>query len=481
MKRDYLKSLREGEKLTFSQQLSMIIKLSIPAILAQISSIIMQYIDASMVGRLGAGDSASIGLVSSSTWLFGGLCSAASVGFTVQIAHKIGAGKEKEARNIVKTGLIAVFLFSLILAAGGGAVSRILPEWLGGEPEIRKQASAYFLIYVLFLPSHQINSVVGGMLQCSGNMRLPSMLNMLMCFLDIVYNFLLIFPTRRIKPFGLDLLLFGAGLGVRGAALGTAFAEMTVMIFMLYFLLRKSPQLKLRKEEKISFRKEYISKALKIAIPVGFEQMIMCGAYIAATKIVSPLGTAAIAANSFSVTAESLCYMPGYGIGAAATTIIGQSIGAGRRDLTKRLGWLSTIMGMFIMTVSGALMYVLAPYMIGLLSPDAEIRSLGTDVLRIEAFAEPLYGASIIASGVFRGAGDTLIPSCLNFCSMWLIRLPLSAFLAPRMGLKGVWIAMCLELCARGIFFLIRLSVKKFNDSVKAEKVSYTTHQKSDR
>lgn len=463
MKKDYLKSLREGAKLSVSQQLAMIFKLSIPAILAQISSIIMQYIDASMVGQLGANDSASIGLVSSSTWLLGGLCSAASIGFTVQIAHKIGAGKEKEARNIVKIGYIAVLCFSLALTLAGTSVSGILPKWLGGEDDICQSASSYFFIYALFLPAHQLNSITGGMLQCSGNMRLPSILNILMCFLDVVYNFLLIFPSRTIGIAGLEFNMFGAGLGVKGAALGTAFAEVTIVIFMLYFLLKKSPQLSLRKGEKIVFRKIDFSRALRIAVPVGLEQLIMCGAYIAATKIVAPLGTVAIAANSFSVTAESLCYMPGYGIGAAATTIIGQSIGAQRKDLTKRLGWMTTLMGMVIMATSGAVMYICAPYMIGLLSPDAEIQRLGTSVLRIEAFAEPMYGASIVASGVFRGAGDTFIPSCLNFCSMWLVRLPLSAFLAPKIGLKGVWIAMCIELCVRGVLFLIRLALKKIS------------------
>ena len=87
--------MRKGERLAFGQQLLLIFQLSIPAIMAQISSIVMQYIDASMVGQLGAKDSASIGLVSSSTWLMGGLCSAASIGFTVQIAQRIGAEEEK--------------------------------------------------------------------------------------------------------------------------------------------------------------------------------------------------------------------------------------------------------------------------------------------------------------------------------------------------------------------------------------------------
>ncbi len=456
-----LEKLRSGEKLSLRQQLLLTVQLSIPAIMAQISSIIMQYIDASMVGRLGADDSASIGLVSSSTWLLGGLCSAASIGFTVQVAQKIGAGEDKRARNIVKQGLLSVFAFSCFLLAIGTAVSGVLPVWLGGERNVCVNASGYFLIYSLFLPVLQLNNTAGGMIQCSGNMKLPSILHIVMCFLDVFFNLILIFPTRNVVLFGFSFTMPGAGLGVMGAALGTAFSELVIMCFMLYYLLAVSPSLHLRKGEKLYFRAEELKRAVKIAVPVGFEQVVLCGAQIMSTKIVAPLGTVAIAANSFSVTAESLCYMPGYGIGSAATTLIGQSIGAGRKDLTRRLGWLTTGLGMLVMTGSGILLFIFAPFMIGLLSPDPAIRELGTAVLRIEAFAEPMFAASIVASGVFRGAGDTFVPSCMNLFSMWCVRIPLSAFLAPRYGLHGVWTAMCIELCVRGILFLIRLAGKK--------------------
>lgn len=461
-KTDYLKKLRDGEKLSLTQQIRMILILSVPAIMAQISSIIMQYIDASMVGHLGSEASAAIGLVSSSTWLLGGLCSAVSIGFTVQIAHEIGAGKEEKARNIVKAGLITVLLFSLFLVTCGLIISGRLPHLLGGEDAICRDASRYFLVYTLFIPAMQVNYIAAGMLQCSGNFRLPSILNIIMCFLDVIFNMLLIFPTRKFSILGVYITIPGADLGVTGAALGTALAELLIASIMLFCLLFRSDTLKLRKGEKTVFSRSLYKKALRIAVPVGIEQIIMCGAYIMSTKIVAPLGSISIAANSLCVTAESLCYMPGYGIANAAAAIIGQSIGAKRQDMTKRLGWVSVWLGIAFMTATGALMFVFAPEMIGLLTPDENIRELGTAVLRIEAFAEPMYAASIVASGVFRGAGDTLVPSCLNFFSMWLVRLPVSAFLAPRFGLHGVWIAMCAELCIRGIMFLIRLKYKKF-------------------
>lgn len=465
--RNLLERLRNNETLSVREQLKLTIQLSIPAIMAQISSIVMQYIDASMVGSLGANDSASIGLVSSSTWLFGGLCSAASIGFTVQVAQRIGAGEDEEARNIVKQGLLSVLAFSGMLMLIGTLISAYLPVWLGGDSEIRAGASQYFFVYAAFLPVMQLNHTAGGMIQCSGNMKLPSILHVLMCFLDVLFNMLLIFPSRDITFLGNSFKMYGAGLGVMGAALGTAFAEVVILTVMLCYLLFGSPMLRIRKGEKLCFNPEELGRAVKISIPVGFEQVVMCGAQIMSTKIVAPLGTVAIAANSFSVTAESLCYMPGYGIGSAATTLIGQSIGAGRKDLTKRFGWLTTGLGMLIMTGSGILLYIFAPFMIGLLSPDPAIRELGAAVLRIEAFAEPMYAASIVATGVFRGAGDTLIPSCINLFSMWCVRLPLGTLLARRFGLRGVWFAMCVELCVRGVLFLIRLSGKKWQKSAR--------------
>ena len=460
MNNNYLVNMRNGKPLSFSQQLSMIITLSIPAILAQLSSIVMQYIDASMVGKLGANDSASIGLVSSSTWLFGGLCMAASTGFSVQIAKRIGANDFKGARSLVKTGLISIMTFSFLLLLIGVSISRVLPVILGGEEIIREGAFWYFLIFSLSLPFMQLNYTAGGMIQASGNMKTPGILEIIMCFMDVVFNALLIFPSGTRNIFGKDIFFIGAGLGIKGAALGTALAEALTGLILLLYLLTRSNTLKIRKSENLKFSISDLTSSLKIAIPVGIEQIITCSAYIAFTKIVSPLGTIAIAANSFSITAESLCYMPGYGISAAASTIIGQSIGAKRNDLTKKLGWLAVGTGMVVMTIGGAVMYFLAPLMISLLSPNLAIQTLGSEILRIEAFAEPMYAASIVASGVFRGAGDTSVPSVLNLVTMWAVRIPLASFLAYGYGIQGVWLAMCIELCVRGALFLILLAIR---------------------
>lgn len=450
--------IREGRPMTLGQQIHLTVMLSVPAVVAQLSSIVMQYIDAAMVGSLGAEEAAAIGLVSTTTWLFWGLCIASSTGFSVQVAHRIGAGDMQGARNVLRQAVTSTTLFSFALAAIGVAISGVLPEWLGGDVSIHHDASLYFLIFSLFLPALQLNFLAGGMLRCSGNMRIPSLLGVVMCVLDVIFNFFLIFPTRHAVVAGIDIFIPGAGLGVEGAALGTVAAETVVATIQMWYLCTHSSELKLTKE-KGSFRPQVniLKKALRIGLPMGLEHIVICGAQIMTTVIVAPLGVFAIAANSFAITAESLCYMPGYGISDAATTLVGQSVGAKRRRLTRSFAFITVFMGMIIMGLMGLLMYIFAPQIIGLMTPVEEIRSLGIMALRIEAFAEPMFAASIVAYGVFVGAANTLVPCLMNFFSIWAIRLSLAALLAPTMGLKGVWIAMCIELCFRGIIFLIRL------------------------
>lgn len=445
------------EEQSIKEQLSRVIQLSIPAVLAEISSIAMQYIDAAMVGSMGANASAAIGLVSSTTWLFGGLCIAAATGFSVQVAQLVGAGRDGDARRVLRQAVLCTLAFGLLLSAIGIGISRSLPVWLGGEMDVCEDASRYFLVYACALPASQIRQMAGSMLQCSGNMRIPSKLNIMMCILDVVLNSLLIFPSRQAAILHMQIWLPGAGLGVMGAALGTALSEVVTAAFMLYAACFRSGHLRLERHGNWRLDGNCLKLAVRLAMPMAFEHMILCGAQIAGTRIVAPLGTVSVAANSLAVTAESLCYMPGYGISAAATTLVGQSIGAGKPGLAKHYAGLSVALGASVMACTGCLMFFGAPYMFTILTPDVQIRTLGAKVLRIEAFAEPLFAVSIVAAGALRGAGDTLVPSIMNLASMWGVRITASFLLAPRFGLAGVWTAMCVELCVRGVLFLVRL------------------------
>ena len=428
-------------------QVQQVWRLSLPGILTHITSTVMQYIDSAMVGALGAKASAAIGLVSSTTWLINGIAYALAAGFSVQVAHCIGAGQEQNAKNVVRHGLVTTLLISLLTALFSLAISTPLPQWLGGEAAIRKDATAYFVTFALMTPFFQLNTVTASFLQCSGDMVTPSVLGALMCLLDVVFN-----------------AIFIPRYGVLGAGIGTGLACVVITLVMLWCCCVSSPSLGLRGAEKGGFRSEILSKAFKIGMPVWLEESALCGAMVVTTAIIAPLGSVAIAANSFAVTAEGLCYMPGYGVGSAATAVVGRSIGAGDVKLAKRYGNICTAMGAIFMGITALLMAIICPFVFMLLTPDPAVRQLATQVLRIGLIAEPLFGVSIVAAGALRGTGDTFVPSMLCLGSIWIVRLGLALLLVSRLGLPGMWIAMATELCVRGLLMLYRQKTSRYYD-----------------
>lgn len=453
-----LEKIRNGSSMTMGEKLNLIVQLSIPSILAQVTTVMMFYIDASMVGSLGAAASASIGLVEPATWLFGSLVAAGGMGFSVQAAHFIGANDFEKARAVMRHGYIFGLAFSLVLMAVAALLATPLPRWLGGGADIQHDASIYFLIFSFAVPVHLVEYLSAAMLKVSGDMRHPSLISVLMCVMDVVFNFILIFPTRPLTVLGFQFEMFGFGLGVKGAAIGTLLSFVVAAIPLIYYAIFRSPILAWKLDTKrFVWVWDYIVHAVKIGAPMAMQYLLMNGAQVVSTMIVAPLGNFAIAANSFAVTAESLCYMPGYGIAEAATTLVGQSVGAKRKELCKSFAYMTIFIGMAVMAFMGVVMYIFAPEMIGILSPVPEIRELGVAVLRIEAFAEPFFAAAIVAYSVCVGAGDTFKPSLINLGSMWFVRLTLAYALASTYGLRGVWFAMAVELTFRGSMFLIRI------------------------
>ena len=432
--------------------------LSIPSILEQLVVAAMGYIDAAMVGHIGAEATASIGIVSSSTWLLHGVLVGLYTALSIQIAQYLGADRQDDARSVLRQAM----LFNVILGVGaalfGLGISPFLPGWLGADPSLRANATAYFAIWSAALPFTMAMGMYLSILRAAGNALTASLISVLVCVLDAIFNFFLINPTRTLW----GITVWGAGLGVPGAALGTALATVVGGLLALAILLLRKGPLCIRKPAPWKITRSCLRNLLWVGGPLAGERAAISLAQVVVVRIVAGLGTVAIAANSLAVNAEGLCYMAGYGIQSAAVTLIGQAVGANRKDMAKRFAWLCTLMGMGIMTLTGAGLFAFAPALMSIFTADAAVIALGARVLRIEAFAEPMFGASIVASGAMQGAGDSTACFVLNLVSMWGIRLTLAFLLAPRLGLMGVWGAMCFELCVRGLLFLIRLARGKW-------------------
>lgn len=425
--------------------ISRVWQLSVPAILTQITTIAMQYIDSAMVGNLGANASAAIGLVSTSTWLMNGFGAAVSAGFSVQLAQYIGANEPHNARRVVKHGLVTSIVVALVIMAIGIAISGHVPRWLGGDEILWKDASNYFLVFTLMMPFMELNWLISSFMQSAGNMVVPSILNSAMCVLDVVFN-----------------AIFIPIYGVLGAGIGTGLATVVVTLILLWYCCLRYEPLRINRRERCPIDMTMLKRALKIGTPVGAESIAMSGAMVVATTIIAPLGSVAIAAHSFAVTAEAVCYMPGYGIATAAATLVGQSIGARDHKLARRYANISVVFGSCMMALTGMIMFVACPLVFRMLTPVPEVQVVAAQILRIGLIAEPLYGVSMVASGALRGAEDTLVPSLLNLFSIWVVRLGLAFLLVGRFGIHGMWTAMATELCVRGLLLLYRQMHSKY-------------------
>lgn len=437
--------------------LSAVMFLAWPAIVEQIMITLVQYVDTAMVGSLGSAATAAVGLTASTTWLFNGFFNAAAIGFSVQVAQHLGAGRQEDAKRVTWQSLRFVVLFGIFLGAIAVALSFPLPSMLGAEEAVRPDASVYFRIIACAMPFTLGANMFSAVIRCAGDTKPPMVLNLLINVCNIILNFIFIYPARTVSVFGAQLRLWGAGWGVAGAAFASGLSTAVVCLLFVVVLFRKKSPIRISWKHRYSFERTCLKAAWRLGLPAALERATISVAQIVITAVITSIGTVAVAANHLAVTAESISYLPAFGVAVAGTTLVGQAIGAGRKDLAKRFARMVTWIGILVMTLGGLLLFTFAPQLIRIFSADPEVIGLGTQVLRIVAFAEPLFGASIVASGALRGAGDSKGPFLISLATMWGVRITVALLLAGSLGLVGVWLAMAAELCARGLIFMIRL------------------------
>ena len=437
--------------------LAAVLFLAWPAIIEQIMLTLVQYVDTAMVGSLGSNATAAVGLTSSTTWLFNGFFNAAAIGFSVQVAQHLGAGRQEDAKRVTWQALRFVGIFGVMMGAIAFALSFYLPAMLGADPAIRGDASLYFRIMACAMPFTLGSNMLSAVIRCAGDTRTPMLLNLMINVLNVILNTVFIYAPRTVTLLGREVFVWGAGWGVGGAAFASGLSTAIVACLFLVVLLRKKSPIQISLKQRYPFERHCLLTAWRLGLPAALERSTLCVAQIVITALITGIGTVAVAANHLAVTAESISYLPASGVAVAGTTLVGQAIGAGRKDLAKRFARMVSWMGVAIMTFGGGVLFLFSEPLIRIFSTDLEVIALGSQVLRIVAFAEPLFGASIVASGALRGAGDSKGPFLINLATMWVVRITLSLVLVGSLGLIGVWLAMAAELCARGLIFMIRL------------------------
>lgn len=440
-----------------------VIFLAWPAIFENIMLSMVEYIDTAMVGSLGAYATASIAVNNPIIWMMNASMSAVAVGGTVLVAHHIGAEKEEQASEVSRQAFMMAAGFAALLSLLIFSLSGRLPTWMGAELEIVKHASAYIRILSLCFLPHFTGIVLSGIMRGAGDTRTPMYINLMTNVINVIGNFLLIFPERDMVLLGHKIHIWGAGMGVTGAATASAVAMGAggFTVFMLLIFRKTKVQLrfqKLRADVKI------MRRMLSVGVPAALERLATTIGQLFFIRIVAGLGTVTLAAHQLALTSESISYMPAFGFQVAATTLVGQALGAGNPKDARRYGNISFFICTATMVLMSLGLFLFSEQLIGLFSSVPEVVEQGSQALRIIAVGETFFGAALVLTGALRGAGDTKIPFYVCLLTMWGIRLPVAFYLVKvvGLGLAGAWYAMVLDLMVRGLLMYFRFRSDKW-------------------
>ena len=437
----------------------LILLLAWPTIIEQILHTAVNYVDTAMVGSIGTYATAAIGVCTSTIMLLMGVMNIAGIGFSVTVARRIGEGDHEAARTTMRQAMLSVVFIGLSLTALVELIlAPNLPRWMGADAEILPYSVMYFRIIGLGYVFNTAMMVSGAILRCMGDTKTPLKFNILTNLINVCGNFLLIYPTRQLTVLGVTFTMPGAGWGVAGAAAATVTATaFSACCLASTLFLRKGPlQISLRDDYRP--RKDILLQAFRLGVPSFFERATISLGQIVSTAMITGLGTSAIAAHQLANTGESLCYMPIFGFATAATTLVAQNLGAGDKERARQQGSWCIGMAVCVMCCTSGLMFALAPQIIDIFSNDPQVIALGSQVLRIEALAEPFFAIASVVSGILRGAGDTKWPFYISLAGMWLLRVPVAFVLINGFGwsLHAVWVGMALDLILRGLISLWR-------------------------
>lgn len=447
-----------------------IVLLAWPVLVEQIFTTLVSFADTAMVGSMGAGATAAVSISNSPIFLLNGIIMALGVGLTALVARAKGAGDDELVRKLMRHAVLMILYVGLPIAILTACLSRLIPLWMGADVDILDTAAQYNLITScgrgFMLASMVLNSAFRGY----GDTKTPMILNVVMNIVNIIGNFLLIYPTRTISVFGFSFTMFGAGWGVAGAAAATAIGMTVAGLMALRVAFNPDNPYHVSMREKGSFRldKELTRQIVHISIPAMLERICMSSSGIFVTSSIATLGTVSIAANSLSLSAESLSYMPAFAFQTAITTLVGQALGADKPKLAEKFVRVTMIMGVIVMCFTGLGLYLFAAPIISVFTPDQEVIQMAAECLKLMGMIQMPQVAAWIFSGVLRGAGDTTANFYISAATNWGIRTLFSILAIRTFGLDlyATYIVMVVEIWVRLFILYLRYRSGKWKTAM---------------
>jgi putative MATE family efflux protein len=384
-----------------------------------------------------------------------------SVGSTALVARMIGAGDWKAAIHVTNQSIILATIFGVAGSIAGLVGVDHLVRLLQLQGDAARFAAAYLRPLFWFLTLEIIEAAGIACLVGAGDTRTGFWILGGVAVINLPMAWCLFHGIGSFPGFGFE-----------GIALGTAISEALGGLAILAVLARGRAGLSLQSGLMVP-NLQWIRRLLRISVPAGLDSLSVVLGQFWFLSIVNGLGDVAAGAHGIAIRWEALGYLSGAALGTAAMTLVGQNLGAGNPRRAARAGWTAWLMGAGIMTTMGAIFYTLAPLMFKLFCPGPDQESIvlaGVPVLRLVAFAMPPLACCIVFTYALRGAGDTRVPMLITWLGFLGLRIPLAYLLTNGvqlsfvhiagfgLGLIGAWIAMFVDIVARGACFVLRFT-----------------------
>ena len=442
-----------------------VLLLALPVLAEQILAVGVGLVDTWLTGNFLPGDKylAAIGQMAYLMWLIPSLFSFVGIGATALVSRFVGANERELAnRSMHQAFLLGGILAAVItvwLSLGGGWLIGILQL----PPDAAELAEVYLRYLVPVIPAIMIERVAISCLHGAGDTVAPMLVRVLVNFCNVVLSIALVVGFGPLPE-----------MGWNGIALGTAISHVVGAMTLLAILFKGRAGLRFEKANAWLDR-SLATRLLNVGIPGGVDRMLILGCHLWFLALINGLGTAQAAAHGLGVRIESLAYLPGGAFQVAATTLVGQYLGAKDPRRAGRSVLVSLLLGGGVMTLAGIVFYVfgfeLATFFTG--GKNAETAEQAAMLLRIAAFAMPCLATAMIVSGALRGAGDTRWPLVINVFGMLGVRITTMylilsfsslhtwaagwSSLSPGHGiLQAAWWTMFLDVSVRALLVMLR-------------------------
>ena len=406
--------------------------LSVPMVLEMVMESIFAIVDIFFVSRLGSEAVATVGITESLITIVYSIGSGLAMATTALVARRTGEKRPEEASKVAFQAILTGVLVSFLIAIPGYLWSSDLIGLMGGTRVMQDSLSGYTRIMLGFNGIILVLFIINAVLRSSGDAAMSLRVLVIANLLNMVLDPLLIFG---IGPF--------PELGIRGAAIATTTGRGIGILFQLYLLFRGKRRIRISLDD-IRFEPHTMLQIIRLSLGGIGQSLIATTSWVGMVRIISTFGSNVVAGYTIAIRIIIFGLLPSWGISNAASTLVGQNLGADQPGRAEKSVWLTTKINMMILSVFGLILVLFPGTFIGFFIHDPQVMIPGIQALRIISIGFLVYGPGMVMIQSFNGAGDTVTPTKVYFACFWLIEIPAALILSKSLGMgqSGVFTAI---------------------------------------